>query len=66
MAGVNQLCQNRIARVIFETARRYHDSRRRYVKLLLLMPDHMHMLIGFLVMHSFRARFATSSESRYE
>jgi putative transposase len=42
----NQLCHNDIAAVLFETARRYHASQRWYVKLLLLMPDHMHMLIG--------------------
>jgi REP-associated tyrosine transposase len=44
--GVNQLCSDRIANVLFETARRYHASQRCYVKLLLLMPDHLHMLIG--------------------
>jgi len=32
--------------VLFETARRYHDAQRWYVKVLLLMPDHLHMLIG--------------------
>src|SRR5207247_5450730 len=44
--GVNQLCTNRIATVLFESARRYHSSQRWYLKLLLLMPDHLHMLIG--------------------
>ena len=43
----NRLCHNSVADIIFETARRYHDSARWYVKLLLLMPDHLHMLIGF-------------------
>jgi putative transposase len=31
---------------VFETGRRYHASHRWYLKLLLLMPDHLHMLIG--------------------
>jgi putative transposase len=42
----NQLCHDNVADIIFETARRYHASGRCYVKLLLLMPDHLHMLIG--------------------
>jgi REP-associated tyrosine transposase len=44
--GVNQLCKSDISEVIVETARRYHESERWYLKLLLLMPDHLHMLIG--------------------
>ena len=44
--GVNQLCLNAAASTLFETARRYHVLRRRYLKLLLPMPDHLHMLIG--------------------
>jgi putative transposase len=44
--GANQLCTDRVADVLFETARRYHASQRWYLKLLLLMPDHVHMLIG--------------------
>jgi putative transposase len=44
--GFNQLCKANIAREIFETARRYHKSQQWYLKLLLLMPDHLHMLIG--------------------
>jgi REP element-mobilizing transposase RayT len=44
--GVNQLCLKDVASILFETARRYHTSRRWYLKLLLLMPDHLHMLIG--------------------
>jgi REP-associated tyrosine transposase len=43
---MNQLCHDNVAGAIFETARRYHESQRWYVKLLLLMPDHLHMLIG--------------------
>jgi putative transposase len=44
--GVNQLCRGSIATVLFETARRYHASQRWYLKLLLMMPDHLHMLVG--------------------
>jgi putative transposase len=44
--GANQLCTDRVANVLFETARRYHASQRWHLKLLLLMPDHLHMLIG--------------------
>ena len=44
--GVNQLCKNEVAQGLFETARRYHESERWYLKLLLLMPDHLHMLVG--------------------
>jgi putative transposase len=43
---VNQLCHDATARVIFETTRRYHSARRWYLKLLLLMPDHLHVLIA--------------------
>jgi putative transposase len=44
--GVNQLCKDDVARVLFDTVRRYHDAGRWYLKLLLLMPDHLHLLIG--------------------
>ena len=46
-AGVaNQLCREDIARVLFETGRCYHDTQKWYLKILLLMPDHLHMLVG--------------------
>ena len=44
--GVNQLCKLDTAQLLFETARRYHASQQWYLKLVLLMPDHLHMLIG--------------------
>ena len=44
--GVNQLCLKAVESVVFGTARLYHASQRWYLKLLLLMPDHLHMLIG--------------------
>ena len=42
----NQLCLKTTAAAIFETARRYHAARRWYLRLLLLMPDHLHLLVG--------------------
>ena len=42
----NQLCREDIARVLFETGRCYHDTQKWYLKILLLMPDHLHMLVG--------------------
>jgi putative transposase len=44
--GVNQLCRKTTAAMIFETARRYHADCRWHLRLLLLMPDHLHMLVG--------------------
>jgi len=35
-----------VAHSVFETARRYHVAERWHLKLLLLMPDHLHMLIA--------------------
>ena len=32
--------------MIFETARRYHNAQKWHMKVLLLMPDHLHMLVG--------------------
>ena len=44
--GINQLCVETSASAIFETARRYHAIHRWHLRLLLLMPNHLHMLIG--------------------
>lgn len=44
--GVNQLCFETTAAMIFETARRYHGASRWYLRLLLLMPDHLHLLVA--------------------
>ena len=44
--GTNQLCHETIARVLFDTARIYHERGRWNLDLLLLMPDHLHALIG--------------------
>jgi putative transposase len=39
-------CHDRTATVLFDTARIYHESGRWNLNLLLLMPDHLHALIG--------------------
>jgi len=44
--GTNQLCNERISKVLFDTARIYHERDRWNLNLLLLMPDHLHALIG--------------------
>jgi putative transposase len=44
--AANQLCREDITRVLFETGRCYHDTQKRYLKILLLMPDHLHVLVG--------------------
>src|SRR5262245_54489830 len=44
--GRNQLCDEKSAKVLFDTARIYHDRCRWNLSLLLLMPDHLHALIG--------------------
>lgn len=44
--GVNQLCRKQTVITLFKTARVYHEQQRWYLKLLLLMPDHAHALLG--------------------
>jgi putative transposase len=44
--GTNQLCKEKTARVLFDTGQTYHERRRWNLTLLLLMPDHLHALIG--------------------
>jgi len=44
--GSNQLCDDRTSKVLFDTARIYHERGRWNLNLLLLMPDHLHGLIG--------------------
>src|SRR5438046_5455226 len=44
--GSNQLCHNETAAVLENTARIYHERARWNLNLLLLMPDHLHALIG--------------------
>src|SRR4051812_11979471 len=45
--GVNQLCHKEIAENIFATARYYAQLRYWRISILLLMPDHLHMLASF-------------------
>ena len=44
--GLNQLCRDETAGVLVNTARIYHERARWNLNLLLLMPDHLHALIG--------------------
>ena len=44
--GANQLCDEKTSKVLFHTARIYHERGRWNLNLLLLMPDHLHCLIG--------------------
>ncbi len=44
--GVNQLCKPDAASELFEAAHQYHKSEKWYLTLLLLMPDHLHMLVA--------------------
>ena len=44
--GSNQLCTERTSKILFDTARIYHERGRWHLSLLLLMPDHLHGLIG--------------------
>ena len=44
--GANQLCDEKTARVLFDTARIYHERGRWNLNLVLVMPDHLHALIG--------------------
>jgi putative transposase len=44
--GSNQLCHDETASVLGNTARIYHERARWNLNLLLLMPDHLHALIG--------------------
>jgi putative transposase len=44
--GVNQLGKPEIAQELFRTAEQYHTSEDWYLNLLLLMPDHLHMLVS--------------------
>lgn len=45
--GVNQLCVSPLGEALIESARFYHRQRKWFPELLLLMPDHLHMLVSF-------------------
>ena len=59
----NQLCREDIAQVLFETGRCYHDTQKWCLKILLLMPDHLHMLVGFQATQTCQTWLATSNAS---
>jgi putative transposase len=42
----NSLCHQSLATTLFATARLYQANARWHLKLFLLMPDHLHLLIG--------------------
>ena len=42
----NQLCRREVANAIFNTAARYDQQQKWYLLLLLLMPDHLHVLVS--------------------
>ena len=44
--GRNQLCHPAIAESLFAAARHYHEHHRWYLRLMLLMPDHLHALVA--------------------
>jgi REP element-mobilizing transposase RayT len=43
--GKNQLCLPKIAEILFNAARHYHDQQEWFLRLMLLMPDHLHAII---------------------
>ena len=45
--GENQFCRTAVAPALLESARFYHDRQRWFVRLLLIMPDHIHALLAF-------------------
>ena len=44
--GQNQLCLPAVAEIQFAAARHYHENQDWFLRLLLLMPDHLHALIA--------------------
>jgi putative transposase len=44
--GLNQLCREEPARIVFDTAKIYHEKMRWHLLLMLLMPDHLHALVS--------------------
>jgi putative transposase len=48
----NQLCHPNVAKKILNAAAHYHANGRWHVELFLLMPDHLHALVGIPVTES--------------
>ena len=44
--GRNQLCRPETGDSVLESARRYHQGGRWWCRIVLLMPDHLHALVG--------------------
>lgn len=44
--GNNQLCQPSVAEALLSAARYYHEKHDWYLRMMLLMPDHVHALIA--------------------
>ena len=70
---VNHLCHEQIARTIFAITGYYHDRAEWYVALLLLMPDHVHMLVHFppapglsAVIRKWKAMVAKSAKIQWQ
>ncbi len=45
--GVNQLCQSTVGPEILRSIRHYHEKRKWFCHLAVLMPDHVHFLLSF-------------------
>ena len=45
--GQNQLCRKNEAKIILQSARFYHERKKWFILLILLMPDHLHALLSF-------------------
>jgi putative transposase len=45
--GVNQLCSSTVGREILNSIKHYHEQRRWFCHLAVLMPDHVHFLLSF-------------------
>lgn len=43
--GINHLCKDEVGADIINAARKYHDERRWFCSIIVLMPDHVHMLV---------------------
>ncbi len=44
--GTNQLCHPSISTAIFEATDKYQKDRRWFCEIILLMPDHLHMIVS--------------------
>ena len=44
--GKNLLCQPDVATALFAAARHYHEKQNWFLRLMLLLPDHLHALLA--------------------